>query len=88
VEHPPATVTPSTAHAFLNIIHRLQGAGWRVAGRADNLNMEFPPGLTYDTIDLTRTANGVKASLSIQVFDDGLNADLNFTGSKKACGGH
>jgi hypothetical protein len=88
VEYPPATVTPTTAHAFLEVIRHLRTAGWRVAATSDNLGMDLPRGLTYDTVDLNRTTSGVKTNLYLQVFDDGLLAGLDFEGAKKACGGH
>lgn len=87
-EHPPASVTPSTAHAFVNIVTRLQEAGWHVTKKGNYLGMDLPPGLTYDGVDLTKQNLGVTDTLSIQLYDDGVDAYLTFTGAQKACGGN
>lgn len=86
-EHPPASVTPSTAHAFLDIVTRLKKAGWKVIKTGDYAKMERPPGLTYDGVDLTKENLGVTDTLTVAVYDDSVLAHLTFAGAEDACGG-
>lgn len=84
-EHLNPSVTPATAEGFQTIIRRLTDAGWTIVDNEENLDMDLPTGLNFDTVDMERRVGGTELRLSVQVFDDGVLAGIDFDGARDAC---
>jgi hypothetical protein len=81
--HP--SVTATTARGYQAITRRLVAAGWTVTDRENFLGFDLPTGLGFDTAFLQRKVDRTTLHMTLQVFDDGVQADLGYRSTKDAC---
>ncbi|MFL6002906.1 MAG: hypothetical protein ACJ72P_08875, partial [Nocardioides sp.] len=81
--HP--SVTATTARGYQAITRRLVAAGWTVDQRENFLGFDLPTGLDFDTVFMQRKVGRTTLHMTLQVFDDGVQADLGHRGANDAC---